>query len=63
MSLHTEDRAPSDQLGRSSVPFPTAAPARPRPPGLWAGPDLLGRGIVSFHMDEPWWPAGGAGAP
>ena len=63
MSLHTDGPAPSDRLGRSSVPFYTAAPARPDRLGLWAGPDLLGRGIVSFHMDEPWWPAGGAGAP
>jgi len=63
MSLHTEDPGPSDQLGRSVVLFPTAAPARPRRLGLWAGPDLLGWSIVSFHMDEPWRPAGGAGAP
>jgi hypothetical protein len=63
MSLHTEDPAPSDQLGRSSPPFHTAAPACPDQLGLWAGPDLLGRSIVTFHMDEPWRPADGAGAP
>ena len=63
MSLHTEDLAPSDQLGRSSVLVHPAAPARPRRLRLWAGPDLLGWSIVSSHMDEPWRPAGGAGAP